>query len=199
MHDIWATGSSISSSPTPQCRTWMQLTSKCGFYFNVTEANIQDKWGRAIDEKQKAYHFHQEWETYYFFASVNTSDRCARLICGTSVAVGKKSNVERHFITLHKKFDRDFPSGSSLRSAKVSELKVGLQRQQLFTKPVKGAEAPTEASFKVAHHLAKKKKIYRPESTDLQTHNAGLQTDLSCWLNWCAWRFHEPNNTFRLT
>lgn len=64
-------------------------------------------------KKQKAYHFHQEWETDYFFTSVK--DRCVCLICETSVAVGKKSNVEQHFTTLHKTFDRDFPSGSGLQ------------------------------------------------------------------------------------
>lgn len=77
------------------------------------------------------------------------------------MAVGKKSNVERHFTTVHSTFSQDFPAGSSKRKEKIKELKTLLQRQQsLFTRPVQKANACTEASFKEAHILTKHKKAF---------------------------------------
>ncbi|KAK7901476.1 hypothetical protein WMY93_018245 [Mugilogobius chulae] len=110
-------------------------------------------------KKVKTYSFHEEWELDFLFTSVN--DKCVCLICGFSVAVGKRCNVERHFTKLHGNFPRDFPTGSALRREKVKELKLALQRQQsLFTKPTKRGNAATEASFKVAHLLTKHKKAF---------------------------------------
>ena len=49
--------------------------------------------------------------------------------------------------------------GSSLQKEKIKELKTMLQRQQsLFIKPIKKANAATEALFKVAHILTKHSK-----------------------------------------
>ena len=50
---------------------------------------------------------------------------------------------------------------SSLGTEKVKELKTTLKRQlSLFTKPVKKANAATEASFKMVHILTKHKKPF---------------------------------------
>jgi len=111
------------------------------------------------NKRIKTYHFHQEWETEFYFTNVN--DKCVCLICGASVSVGKRCNVEHHFTKVHGNFLRDFPAGSSLRKDKITELKTTLQRQQsLFTKPAKKANSATEASFKVAQILTKRKKPF---------------------------------------
>ncbi|KAM3599100.1 uncharacterized protein V6R79_022978 [Siganus canaliculatus] len=106
--------------------------------------------GAHTNKRQKTYNFHEEWETEFCFTNVN--DKCVCLMCGASVSVGKKCNVECHFTKVHSNFSRDFPAGSRLRKEKIKELKTTLQRQQdLFTKPTKKVNAATEASFKVAH------------------------------------------------
>ncbi|KAK0142715.1 General transcription factor II-I repeat domain-containing protein 2A [Merluccius polli] len=111
------------------------------------------------NKRVKTYHFHQEWETEFCFININ--DKCVCLICGASVSVGKRCNVERHFTKVHGNFSQDFPAGSSLRRDKITELKTTLQRQQsLFTKPAKKTNSATEASFKVAHILTKRKKPF---------------------------------------
>ncbi|CAL9688304.1 unnamed protein product [Knipowitschia caucasica] len=110
-------------------------------------------------KRRKTYAFHEEWETDFLFTNVN--DKCVCLICGFSVAVGKRCNVQRHFVSVHGNFSHEFPTGSNLRKEKVKELKSALQRQQsLFTKTTKKSCAATEASFKVAHLLAKHKKPF---------------------------------------
>ena len=51
----------------------------------------------------------------------------------TSIALHRtilKRNVERHFQTVHKKYDTDFPLKSELRKRKVRELKSQLIGQQ---------------------------------------------------------------------
>ncbi|CAL9684508.1 unnamed protein product [Knipowitschia caucasica] len=86
--------------------------------------------------KRKTYAFHEQWETDFLFTNVN--NKCVCLICGFSVAVGKRCNVQRHFVSVHGNFSHKFPTGSNLRKEKVMELKSALQRQQsLFTKTTK--------------------------------------------------------------
>ena len=67
--------------------------------------------GGQVKKKQKTYHFHLEWECEFFFTSVK--DKCVCLICGSSVSVGKRGNVERHHTQVHGNFARDFPAGST--------------------------------------------------------------------------------------
>ncbi len=110
------------------------------------------------------YAFHEEWEEAYFF--VNLREKCVCLICHATVAVSKKSNVERHFVTLHKNYDTKYPSDSAVRREKVKQLKSELQAQQdTFRKPLDKAKASTVASFSVAHVLAKKKKTFEDGET----------------------------------
>ena len=113
--------------------------------------------GTHKNKSLKTYYFNEKWETEFCFTNVNA--KCVCLICGATVSVGKRCNVERHYTKVHNNFSRDFPEGSSLRKEKIKELKATLQRQQsLFTRPTKKASAATEASFKVAHILTKHKK-----------------------------------------
>ena len=68
-------------------------------------------------KKPKTYHFHTEWEEDF------SSSKCVCLICQRAIAIPKKGNVERHFQTVHKNFDVDFPPKSEPRRRKVKELK----------------------------------------------------------------------------
>ncbi|MBN3296040.1 GTD2A protein, partial [Amia calva] len=45
------------------------------------------------------------------------------LICNAHLALAKKGNVERHFKSVHKNYDEDFPIKTELRKKRVSELK----------------------------------------------------------------------------
>uniref|UniRef100_A0A8C5I3V4 SPIN-DOC-like zinc-finger domain-containing protein n=1 Tax=Gouania willdenowi TaxID=441366 RepID=A0A8C5I3V4_GOUWI len=115
----------------------------------------------AKRKKDDEYHtFQNEWTEEYWEADFCfTNVKCVCLLCGTSLAVFKKCNVERRFTKLHSNFSQDFPLGSSLCKNKVKELKNTLQKQ-LFTKPKKKVNATTEASFKVAHILTKNKNTF---------------------------------------
>uniref|UniRef100_A0AAV2IVT7 SPIN-DOC-like zinc-finger domain-containing protein n=1 Tax=Knipowitschia caucasica TaxID=637954 RepID=A0AAV2IVT7_KNICA len=70
-------------------------------------------------KRRKTYAFHEEWETDFLFTNVN--DKCVCLICGFSVAVGKRCNVQRHFVSVHGNFSHEFPTGSNLRKEKCDE------------------------------------------------------------------------------
>lgn len=112
-------------------------------------------------KKKRAYNynFHEEWEEEYFFIHFN--NKCICLICGSTVAVGKKCNIERHFTTNHKKYDIEYPPTSNLRKCKLKEMKTALTAQQsLFIRPVNSSKAATIASFKIAHILAMHKKPF---------------------------------------
>lgn len=83
------------------------------------------------------------------------------LICGTTVAVSKRRNVERHFRTCNKIFNVNYPPGSAMRTEKVSGLKAALDKQQtFFIRPVKKSQNATEASFRVVHFWIKNKKVF---------------------------------------
>ena len=111
-------------------------------------------------KKKKTYHFHTEWEEDYFF--VMSHSKCICLICKASVALPKKTNVERHYRSVHKAYDSDFPPSSELRKRKVRELQSQLAGQQsLFLKPTSTAKAATEASLRVSHAIIKHKKSFQ--------------------------------------
>ena len=78
---------------------------------------------------------------------------CICLICQTAIAIPKKGKVERHFRTVHKKYDTDFPPKSELRKRKVREL-------LFFTQWNSQAKADTEASLRVSHSIIKNKKSF---------------------------------------
>lgn len=88
--------------------------------------------------------------------------KCVCLICQSSIAIPKKGNVERHFRTVHGKYEADFPPKSELRKRKVKELKSQLSGQQsLFTQHSSKAKAATEASFRVSRVIVKNMKSFQ--------------------------------------
>ena len=87
---------------------------------------------------------------------------CICLICQTTIAIPKKGNVERHFRTVRKKDNTDFPPKSELRKRKVRELKSRLTRQQsFFTQWNSQAKADTETLLRVSHSIIKHKKSFQ--------------------------------------
>ena len=116
--------------------------------------------GAGPSKKAKTYHFHTEWEVDFFFTM--SFSKCVCLICRSTIAVPKKGNVERHFRTVHRRYDTDFPPKSELRKRKVNELKSQLTGQQsFFTQHTSKAKAATEASFRVCHAIVKNKKSFQ--------------------------------------
>jgi hypothetical protein len=83
------------------------------------------------------------------------------LICHSNVALAKKRNVEKHFKTVHKKYEIDFPAKSELGKRKVKELKSQLAAQQsIFSRPSSTSKAARIASFWVSRILEKHKKPF---------------------------------------
>ena len=88
------------------------------------------------EKRKKTYHFHNEWESEFFFTTVK--ETCVCLISGATVATAKRHNVERHFTMNHKNYNANYPPGSALQAEKALELKTALGKQQdFFTRPVK--------------------------------------------------------------
>ncbi|XP_067937246.1 general transcription factor II-I repeat domain-containing protein 2A-like [Watersipora subatra] len=111
-------------------------------------------------KRQKTYHFHKEWEEDYFFVISNS--KCMCLICQAIISLPKKGNLERHFTTMHKRYENDFPAQSELRKIKLKELKSQLAAQQsIFTRPNTRGKAAKIASYRVCQVLAKHKKPFQ--------------------------------------
>ena len=125
---------------------------------------IKKSRAAGLSKKPKTYHFHAEWEEDFFFTM--SFLKCICLICRTTITVQKKGNVERHFWTVHKKYDTDFPQRSELRRRKVRELKSQIIRQQSFFKHKKSfqdkemiKEAFVEAADSLFQDFNKKPEI----------------------------------------
>ena len=76
----------------------------------------------APGKRPKTYHFHPEWEEDYVFVYYNSTPIC--LIRNAKVALAKKANLERHYTSMHaKKYDKDYPAKTRLRSEELKKLK----------------------------------------------------------------------------
>jgi hypothetical protein len=76
---------------------------------------------RGQNKRQRTYNYSTEWEESYCF--VDIKGKCVCLLCGSSVAVPKKHDVERHFQANHSSFDANYPFRSEFRKKKMKELK----------------------------------------------------------------------------
>lgn len=109
----------------------------------------------SATKKKKPYDYHDEWEHNYFFTKIK--EKCCCLKCNSAVAIAKKGNVERHFRTMHSKYETEYPRNSDMRKAKIKDLKVGLSLQQnMFVKALNKPLGTTVASLRVSHLLTKK-------------------------------------------
>ncbi|KAK1901603.1 General transcription factor II-I repeat domain containing protein 2 [Dissostichus eleginoides] len=69
------------------------------------------------EKRKKKYCFQDVWEEEFFFTTVK--EKCVCLICGATVAIAKRHNVERHFDTCHKSYNANYPPGSALQAEKA--------------------------------------------------------------------------------
>jgi len=110
-------------------------------------------------KRRKTYYFNEKWELDYFCIMIN--ENCTCLICNASLALPKKGNLERHFMTRHAKYNADYPLGSEARKMKVNDLKSNVHGQQRGLKKFcTSSRATTIASFKASFFLAKKGKVF---------------------------------------
>jgi hypothetical protein len=59
------------------------------------------------------YNLNEKWKNKY---SINVNNKCVCLICNVSVAVSKKCNVERYFMTMMcKDYVSKYPSNSEIQ------------------------------------------------------------------------------------
>lgn len=115
-------------------------------------------------KKPKICHYQTEWEEDFLFTT--PFSKCVCLICQLTIALPKKGNGERHFRTVHKNFDIEFPPKSDLRSRQVKEVKSQLSGQQsFFLQLASKARAATEASLRVSHFIVKNKKSFQDGET----------------------------------
>uniref|UniRef100_A0A8C7S1B1 SPIN-DOC-like zinc-finger domain-containing protein n=1 Tax=Oncorhynchus mykiss TaxID=8022 RepID=A0A8C7S1B1_ONCMY len=104
-----------------------------------------------------------EWEEDYFLTTTNS--KCVCLICQSSVALAKKGNAERHFRTVHKKYESDFPSQlaaqQSIFTRPSSKSKAAMSRiLAKHSKPFQDGEMVKEAFLEVAESLFEKFQKY---------------------------------------
>lgn len=119
--------------------------------------------GKKCTAKRKDEDEHRmfltEWECLYFFVERNGKPFC--LICQTSLAHFKASNLQRHFSSLHANIDQEFPKGTELRKHELATLKSQPEKQiQFFQKFTKRSETITLASYQLAWNIARAKKPY---------------------------------------
>lgn len=137
-----------------------RLSCVCELYVSIKCAYRIIFYNRVnMSKRAKTYHFNEKWEIDYFFTMVN--EKCCCLICNTSVAMPKKGNLERHFNTMHGKYESNYPLNSTERTQKLQELKSGLIAQRnIFLKPQNQSRSATIASFIVSHKIAVKCKPF---------------------------------------
>lgn len=75
-------------------------------------------------------------------------EKCCCLIRHSSVAIANKGSLERHFLSLHSKYQLDYPVNSNLRIKKIADFKTQLSAQQsLLKKSISKSICVTTASL----------------------------------------------------
>lgn len=116
----------------------------------------KDSKKRKVDDRD----FQEEWKEKYLFVS-GPSGKPVCLMCGFSVSVVKKYNVERHYTSNHADIAEQYPIGSDLRSSLISRKEKSLTGQQSVFVRIKDHNKSTLiASYEMAFLLAKKKKPF---------------------------------------
>ena len=101
--------------------------------------------------------FKKEWTAKYFFTEVGSKAVC--LLCNENMAAMKEYNINRHYTSKHIGFGSNLSTAE--REKKATELQDKLVKQQhVFCKINIEQQAATEASFVVAHNIAKHSKPF---------------------------------------
>lgn len=110
---------------------------------------------RVIQDEHRK--FQQKWTEEFLFVLHGSNPLC--LLCKQTRSGFKRSNLERHFQTMHTKFNESYPRQSEIRKRKIEQLSSSLSGQQrLIHRTISTAERLTEASFEIAWILARGKK-----------------------------------------
>lgn len=120
----------------------------------------QKKVKKTDSEDSKNRRFQDEWKINFFFtlpSGQNVKPTC--LICGATVAMIKKHDIQRHYTTKHKTtFEKKFPPGSGARKTKLDSLLKSYEgSSRLLVRSATQQEKATEASLRVSWILNKKK------------------------------------------
>ena len=103
--------------------------------------------------------FNTSWESEFLFTISGEKPVC--LLCQSSIAVIKRANIQRHYISKHRDFENTYPFGTKAREEKVTSLKQNLHKQQSsFNHFLTSSDCVTEASLLISWVLAKKQKPY---------------------------------------
>ncbi|KAJ4942397.1 hypothetical protein JOQ06_012263 [Pogonophryne albipinna] len=110
---------------------------------------------RCVSEEKRK--FQEKWSNAYFVLPQG-SDKVICLICKQVNAMLKEYNIKRHYDTNHKMYDKFM---GKERRTKLEQLQRGLTVQQsVFTNLAKSGEAVTQASYVVAHEIARRSKPF---------------------------------------
>ncbi len=110
-------------------------------------------------QKMNLGSFKEEWTHTYFFVEINKKPIC--LICSESVSAMRKWNLERHYSTKHKTFDK---VKGQLRLDKINSLMKGLSKQQSSLQhAMKQNNDIVPASYEVNQLIAKTVKPHSVE------------------------------------
>ncbi|KAJ4941574.1 hypothetical protein JOQ06_011453 [Pogonophryne albipinna] len=110
---------------------------------------------RCVSEEKRK--FQEKWSNAYFVLPQG-SDKVICLICKQVNAMLKEYNIKRHYDTNHKMYDKFM---GKERRTKLEQLQRGLTAQQsVFTNLAKSGEAVTQASYVVAHEIARRSKPF---------------------------------------
>lgn len=114
------------------------------------------KLRRTIDEHRT---FKTEWtESFAFISNSDGLPTC--LICQEKLAHNKKSNLERHFMTKHATFAREYPVGDTRKRA-VEELQKYVEKSSsVFNYWRQSVNNVNIASFVVSQEIAKRGKSF---------------------------------------
>lgn len=104
--------------------------------------------------------FRDEWRSDFFFtlpAGQNVKPTC--LICGATVAMVKKHDIQRHYNTKHKtNLEQNYPPGSEARKKKLETLMTSYEGSvRLLVRSATLQEKTTEVSLRVSWILNKNK------------------------------------------
>ena len=107
--------------------------------------------------------FNEEWKNDFLFIA-NPAGKPLCIVCETTLSYNKKHDLNRRYKTQHQttiEDEKKLRPGSELRKEYVTKKKEEIRRRQkIFGQIISEDLAMTKASYKIALHLAKRKKSF---------------------------------------
>ncbi|KAL3863896.1 hypothetical protein ACJMK2_005623 [Sinanodonta woodiana] len=104
---------------------------------------------RKVDDENQQ--FNDDWTVQYYFVQQHTNVIC--LLCHSTLAVVKVSNIKRHYETKHQDFHNVV---GDERTAQIESLRRSLNRQQnIFSKQTADFSVACEVSYEISLMIAK--------------------------------------------